>query len=126
MRVIGPEQHFLHRTRAIHDARQPAGQYIEDHADRRDQEYRGQCNLNEMRNVVAVHSLSPTRTRTVTAPASRKRSDRGNSRPAFSGPVKPMSITCRPPGSTFTVAPGGQSTDVTARICMIPLTMLVS
>jgi hypothetical protein len=73
MLVIGPPQFVLHGARTIHDAGQAAGQHIECHTDGRDEEYRGQCNLDEMGDVHrldrirgdtanAVHGLSATTT----------------------------------------------------------------
>ena len=45
------DQTVLQRARSIDDARQAAGQYVERDADGRDEEDRGERNLNEMRDI---------------------------------------------------------------------------
>ena len=49
--VVGAAQFILHAARPIDDPRQPAGHYIECHADRGNQKYRRQGHLNQMRNI---------------------------------------------------------------------------
>src|SRR5271168_1502744 len=136
--VIRAAQLVLHGASPIHDARQTARQYIEYHADRGNEENWRQRDLNEVRDIVGLkrvgaqieHSFYSRRSRTgtcsVKTPASRNRSDNGNAAPAISGWCRPINITCNPPGSLFTVAPAGQSRDVTSRISIMPRALRLS